>query len=67
MFKVAIAMDAYKLPVFEMMLKSAGYKYINTGTTVNNFVVLRVETENTEALAEVVDRANAMSSVTVVQ
>lgn len=56
--KAAIAIDEWKLSIFSRHLALAGYKYANTGLLTKGCLVLTVETENVEALSEVVQAAN---------
>lgn len=55
--KAAIALDAWKLVIFERHLAQAGYQY-ERAATVEGIPFLVVETENTVALHEVVQAAN---------
>ena len=56
--KAAIAIDAWKLPIFERRLKQAGYTFTNRGGLTADTLVLTVDTENMGALAAVVYAAN---------
>ena len=56
--KSAIAIDNWKLPIFEHHLKQSGYSYTNAGTLTHGTMILTVETENMDALQEVVKAAN---------
>lgn len=56
--KAAIAIDEWKLPIFERRLKQAGYSFKNAGHITPGTLVLQVETTNLEALAEVAKAAN---------
>lgn len=56
MQRAAIAIDEWKLPIFERHLKQAGYAFDNCGHLTAGTLILKVHTENLEAL-EVVVRA----------
>jgi hypothetical protein len=60
----AIAIDAWKLPIFERRLTQAGYSFTNAGTLVPGTLILSVSTENLDALAEVVQAASAEAAMT---
>lgn len=53
-----IAIDDWKLPIFERHLRQAGYPFTNAGKLTAGTLVLKVETINLEALAVVVKAAN---------
>lgn len=53
-----ITFDNWKLEIFERHLKNKGYTYVNSGQITEGAMMLKVETENLEALAEVVTAAN---------
>lgn len=57
--KVAIAIDDWKLPIFERHLRQSGYRFKNFGLFSAGVLVLQVETVNVVALAEVIKAANA--------
>lgn len=58
MRKAAIAIDEWKLPIFERHLKQAGYAFENAGHLTAETLVLKVNTTNLAALGEVVKAAN---------
>lgn len=58
MSKAAIAIDDWKLPIFERRLTQSGYAFTNVGVLVKGVLVLQVETDNVEALAVVIKAAN---------
>jgi len=62
--KAAIAIDDWKLPIFERHLRQAGYQFRNAGSITAGTLVLRVETANAVALGEVVKAANTEAAKT---
>lgn len=56
--KIGIAIDDWKLPIFERHLKQAGYAFTNAGKVAAGAIALTVETENPTALAHIVKAAN---------
>jgi len=56
--KAAIAIDAWKLPIFERHLTKAGYTYQSIGPITDGTLMLSVTTDNGQALAQVVLAAN---------
>ena len=62
--KVAIAIDRWKLPIFERHLKDSGYMFGVTQGLVPMSYLLKVETVNVEALAEVIKAANTEAAKT---
>lgn len=56
--KAGIAIDAWKLPIFERHLKQSGYAWTNAGPLTPDSLVLHVSTSNLQALAIVVKAAN---------
>lgn len=56
--KAAIAVDEWKLQIFERHLQQAGYSWKNAGHLTTGTLVLQVETTNLEALSEVLKAAN---------
>lgn len=56
--KAGIAIDAWKLPIFERRLSQSGYVWTNCGAPTESTLLLRVETNNLEALAVVIKAAN---------
>ena len=61
MKKHGIVIDSYKLETFKRLLEQGGYKFETTRNAHDHTYVLTVQTDNTEALAEVVKKANLMS------
>lgn len=62
--KAGIAIDAWKLPIFERHLRQAGYSFENAGLLLAGTLLLRVSTTNLTALAEVVKAANTEAAMT---
>lgn len=62
--KGGIAIDSWKLPIFDRHLRSAGYEYENKGRLLNDTLLLMVNTTNLLALGEVVKAANAEAART---
>lgn len=63
--KAGIAIDAWKLPIFERHLLQAGYAFKNTGALADDgTLLLTVETENPGALEGVVRAANTEAART---
>lgn len=58
-----VVIDEWKLPIFERHLNRAGYAFKNAGTMAGS-LVLRVDTTNLVALAEVVRAANEEAAQT---
>lgn len=58
MKKIGIAIDDWKLSIFERHLKQAGYSFEQGGGVASNTLMLYVYTENPEALEIVVRAAN---------
>ncbi len=56
--KAAIAIDAWKLPIFERHLTKGGYAFTNAGSLAADTLLLTVETSNSQALAQAVLAAN---------
>lgn len=56
--KVGIAIDDWKLPTFERRLTAAGYTFDTSKMTDDGCLFLRVNTENVQALAVVIQAAN---------
>lgn len=63
MAKVGIAIDKWKLPIFERHLTGGGYKFVNKGAMPGNTLLLHVDTRNVEALQEVVKAAQAEAAM----
>ena len=64
MQKAAIAIDDWKLPIFERHLRQAGYSFQNSGSLTAGTLLLRVDTPNIVALGEVVKAANTEAAKT---
>lgn len=62
--KAGIAIDDWKLPIFERHLRQAGYPFKNAGPLTNGTLLLQVETTNPVALGEVVKAANTEAAMT---
>jgi hypothetical protein len=58
MSKAAIAIDKWKLHIFERHLKKHGYDFTQSGGLTKDTMFLSVETINLEAFAIVVKAAN---------
>jgi len=56
--KAAIAIDTWKLPVFEAHLKAAGFEHTTSPGLASGTLMLVVETERGQALAQTVLAAN---------
>lgn len=56
--RVGIAIDSWKLPIFERHLRWSGYSWKNAGQLTSETLLLQVETNNVEALHVVVKAAN---------
>ncbi|HMN55636.1 MAG TPA: hypothetical protein PKE15_00180 [Ottowia sp.] len=59
-----IAIDDWKLPIFERHLGQSGYSFKSAGLFTAGTLILRVDTENLAALAEVVKAANTEAART---
>lgn len=55
--KAAIALDTWKLSIFERHLKQGGYSWTNVGELTPGALILTVETESLAALFVVVQAA----------
>lgn len=64
MKKIAIAVDNWKLPIFERHLTQSGYALKNNGQLTEACLILSVETENVEALAFVIKAATLEAAMT---
>lgn len=65
--RAAIVIEGWKLPIFERHLSQAGYALeISKGLITDNLVIT-VETDNFEALGNVVEAANAEAARTGAQ
>lgn len=64
--KAGIAIDAWKLEIFERHLKQSGYVYKNEGSMAQDpkLLLLTVQTENLLALQATVEAANAEAAAT---
>ena len=62
--KAAIAIDDWKLPIFERHLNQAGYAFDNVGRFTASTLILQVSTDNPDALAIVVKAANDEAAMT---
>lgn len=62
--KAGIAIDAWKLSIFERHLTQGGYAFVNAGSLTSDSILLTVTTENAVALAEVIKAANTEASRT---
>jgi hypothetical protein len=62
--KAGVAIDAWKLPIFERHLSRSGYAFESAGELTKGCLVLTVWTENMEALGEVIKAANAEAAKT---
>lgn len=60
MKKAGIAIDAWKLPIFERRLTDAGFVFRNCGTLVTDTLLVQVDVEDDQQqrLAQVVLAAN---------
>jgi hypothetical protein len=64
MARVGIAIDKWKLPIFERRLKQGNYRYENAGKLTHNTILLRVITDNVTALQCVVEESNKEAAQT---
>lgn len=64
MSKAAIAIDSWKLPIFERHLKQSGYAYEQGKGLTQDTMFLYVDTENVVALETVVRAANTEAAKT---
>lgn len=55
----AIALDAYKLPIFKKHLDAAAYKYTEHPISTSGMVILKVSCEWISDLQPVVEAANS--------
>lgn len=62
--RVGIAIDDWKLPIFERWLNQYGYEFINSGNLSPGVLLLKVTTTNVVALRKVVDQATAEAART---
>jgi len=61
--KAGIAIDAWKLEIFEHHLKRAGIAYRNAGPLTPDSLLLSVETNDPVALQKVVTKANTEAAL----
>ena len=64
MQKAGIAIDDWKLAIFDRHLRQAGYSFENSGHLTAGMLVLRVDTTNLVALSEVLRAANTEAAMT---
>lgn len=64
MTKVGIAIDPWKLPIFERHLTQSGYTFENAGLLHKDALLLRVDTTNVDALAAILKAANTEAART---
>lgn len=64
MTRAGIVIDPWKLSIFERHFEQSGYKFENSGLLHADALLLRVETENLEALSGVIRAANAEAKLT---
>lgn len=62
--KAAIAIDEWKLSIFERHLAQAGYAFKNAGHFTAGVLILKVDTPNLEALGIVCKAANTEAAHT---
>lgn len=62
--QAAIAIDTWKLSIFERHLRQSGYAYSKANGLTDNTMMLSVATNNMEALGEVVKAANTEAAKT---
>lgn len=62
--KAAIAIDNWKLPIFERHLSQSGYSFENIGPLTPDTLILKVRTDNLEALGVVIKAANTEAAMT---
>jgi hypothetical protein len=62
--KAGIAIDNWKLSIFERRLTNAGFSFKKNGGLTADTMVLTVESNNLERLAEVVKAANGEAKLT---
>lgn len=64
MAQAGIAIDPWKLPIFERHLSQSGYAFENAGLLTEGALILKVSTDNLVALGEVVKAANTEAAQT---
>ena len=62
--KALIAIDDWKLPIFERHLSQAGYQYEQGAVVTDDTLIMTVKTDNIEALGVVVKAANTEAART---
>lgn len=62
--KAAVAIENWKQSIFERHLKQNGYEFKQSGSITEDSMLLTVTTENVEALAIVLQKANDEASMT---
>jgi len=63
MAKTAIAIDDWKLDIFDKALTDAGYTYVKNPGVTRDTLLLSVETDNIPRLAQVVKMANEKAAI----
>lgn len=64
MTKVGIAIDPWKLPIFERHLTQSGYTFENAGLLHKDALLLRVDTTNVDAISAILKAANTEAAHT---
>lgn len=64
MIKAGVVIDGWKLDIFQRLLKQNGYAYEQAGKPSDELITLVINTENVEALGEVVKKANKEAALT---
>ncbi len=64
MMKVAIAIDDWKLPIFQKTLDKKGYKYTKHPGLTPNTLFLKVETDTIGKLQPIIERMNQEAAET---
>lgn len=62
--KAAIAIDGWKLPIFERNLSQSGYAYEKGPGVTADTLILTINTDNLEALSGIVKAANTEAART---
>lgn len=62
--KAGIVIDPWKLPIFDRHLTQSGYTFENAGLLHKDGLLLRVDTQNVQALAEILKAANTEAAMT---
>ena len=63
--KAAIAIDTWKLPIFERRLKQNGYTYTQSKGVTDDTMLLYVRTDNVMALETVIREANIEAAMSL--